>query len=365
MSDKNQISITKEIFPELEHGLATTGFFFGAGSSVVAGYPTTSELTVAVFRTLQQDIIDIISDVLQKNSLKLPDSTGTPNIEIIANVLQNHLLQTSDIEEQTRVAQCIEHIRDAVVEIIGGVENPNLTHHVRFFNALKRICSNKAQSIWIFTTNYDLCFEMAAAQAGINLVDGFLGSSTRFFSYDSIFYQLGTQTQGATPRFSRWEAPTVKLVKLHGSLDWWAVGNKIFSASKEEYLPGLGVRSIVLPQKMKHGETLRDPYSSLFDVANHILGTECKHLVSCGFRFADDHINSRLIEPKTKSSQVRITALIRQENEVVSELVKNTSFNLVTESESVIKGSKHAMGSELWEFTNLVDFLSNFAGLQT
>ncbi len=53
-------------------------------------------------------------------------------------------------------------------------------------------------------------------------------------------------------------------------------------------------RVMVLPRRRKVMDTMTPPYDTLFTQASKVLGGECKYLVSCGFNFADEHINQQL-----------------------------------------------------------------------
>ncbi len=70
----------------------------------------------------------------------------------------------------------------------------------------------------LFTTNYDLCFETAAAAIGLPLIDGFTFTvPPRFqpdvFDYDIVTTSSYSKEPERVPRL-------IRLYKLHGSVDW-------------------------------------------------------------------------------------------------------------------------------------------------
>lgn len=96
-------------------------------------------------------------------------------------------------------------------------ESVELTIHEMFLRKVTRR-SIRQPRMRLFTTNYDLCFERAAARTGFITIDGFSHSSPQqfdgsYFSYDFVKREL----EGNVPDF----IPNVfQLLKLHGSTDW-------------------------------------------------------------------------------------------------------------------------------------------------
>jgi len=71
----------------------------------------------------------------------------------------------------------------------------------------------------IFTLNYDLAFEYACDELGIEYINGFVGFNERNFRpevYNYDFFFPGDTTEGKVRRIER----VIKYYKLHGSLNW-------------------------------------------------------------------------------------------------------------------------------------------------
>ncbi|GHV32813.1 hypothetical protein AGMMS4952_23900 [Spirochaetia bacterium] len=160
----------------------------------------------------------------------------------------------------------------------------------------------------IFTTNYDLFFELAFEDFAdsMTLFDGFkrlpsinqhpVFSTSEFFN--TIF------NTGNLYKY-RVEVPSLNLIKLHGSLNWYKKDGKIIesfehideaktlkSSSKQEDIREFNdLFSIILPQKDKFKETLlNQTYYDLLRIFSNELDKENALLIVSGFSFADEHL---------------------------------------------------------------------------
>src|SRR5699024_3388536 len=132
--------------------------------------------------------------------------------------------------------------------------------------------------IEIFTTNYDLLFELGLEQKEIPYYDGFCGSYRPFFNPESVedFSFLSKQT---------------KLWNIHGSLGWHydKESEKILriEISNEDI--------IIYPSTLKYKDSKKQPYESLLDRLSNFLRQDDSILITCGYSWGDEHINSRMI----------------------------------------------------------------------
>ncbi|MCZ7611017.1 MAG: hypothetical protein M5U17_12745 [Ignavibacterium sp.] len=91
------MSITlQDIFPNIRIGLSQIGFFFGAGTSLCAGYPLTKDLTIAVINSLSITEKDALETMLSKEAITADFSTGEPDIELLSDVLYKNIVLTDD-----------------------------------------------------------------------------------------------------------------------------------------------------------------------------------------------------------------------------------------------------------------------------
>lgn len=239
--------------------------------------------------------------VMAAAGLVYDDTKAMPNIEEIADFTIAHSLNSGD----ARYTNLEVRIRQLIVQSLLSVASPDFQHHIRFFQGLKRRTFGLPSTVWIFTTNYDVLLETAAAMAGVRLENGFSGATTRFLDIGRLA-QIHGNSDGQ--RFVPHTGLIVKLIKLHGSLSWYAEGGQVLEQHPTSLAPTLA-RTMVLPRRRKVMDTLSPPYDQLFALANRTIGTECKYLISCGFSFGDEHINQNILLPALRAGRCRLSAL--------------------------------------------------------
>jgi len=334
------------ILPNVSHSLDGTGFIFGAGASYEAGYPLMTELTRQVITELKPDERAILQDVLKASGLTYDEKSAAPNIEEIADYVIEHRVNSNDL----RCGQLERRLQELILERILAVKSPLLDHHCKFFDALKMRTFGRPRVVWIFTTNYDLLIEIAAARVGVNVENGFSGSTERFF--DPLQFKCVTG-ELAGGRFIPNNQLTVKLIKLHGSISWVRQSSAFFE-NHPDSLNSSSSRIMVLPRRRKVVESLAAPFDTLFAHANRVLGVECKYLVSCGYSFGDEHINQQLLLPVLKANRCRLFALCENEPPGLASFKALPSFSAGFSGHTLLSGKSTAGGTDLWQFSKLV-----------
>lgn len=334
------------ILPNISHSLESTGFLFGAGTSAEAGYPMMGGLTRKVVSALKSDQRKVLDEVLAAAGRTYIDKDANPNIEDLADLVIAHALNSND----PRCTALETTFRELVVQEILSVKNPTLDNHIQFFRALSNRTFGRPCTVWIFTTNYDLLFEVAASRAGVLVENGFSGSTERFFN-PGQFRATSGEVEGN--RFTPNNQLTVKLVKLHGSISWTTEGGQLFERHPDS-LTGAASRIMVLPRRKKVMETLVPPYETLFAYMSHVLGLECKYVLCCGFSFGDEHINQHLVVPALQSGRIRLFTLNELEPAGVAEFKKLPSFGGGYSNEVFNGGKAAAPGTDLWKFSQFV-----------
>jgi hypothetical protein len=338
-----------QLFPGIETGLNRIGFLFGAGASNEAGYPLMSDLTKTVVSNLSSPVKATLDEILAAKALTYDPATGTPNIEILSDLVAECFVTTmaskyGDIESE---------IRKLIVDAILSVTTPDLTHHVRFLEALKRRAHGTASTVTILTTNYDVLFELAAGEVGVRVETGFDGPLRRVF--DPAVFDLARGSVDKTRFMHRCELH-VNIIKLHGSVSWLKEGGRVFES-------GLSLRNtkperaLVLPRRRKVMDTLSEPFDQLFTRASRTLGSSCQFVVSCGFSFGDKHINDQLIFPKLDAGKIRLTALCGEEPECLDALKRFPPFHAGFPSNCFIDQKDTGIGTDLWKFSALAQLI--------
>jgi hypothetical protein len=243
--------------------------------------------------------------------------------------------------------------------VFESVTDPDLSDHVRFFKALRALLGDRSRSVWIFTTNYEFLIERAASIVRMPLLDGFRGSVLRYFDVENLSSVYGVPDR---ERFVPHGGPVIRLVKLHGSLDWWKNGEGVYST----LAPGMvkdAERAMILPRRRKLVETLDSPFAELFRTAAQAIGTKCKYLVSCGYGYGDEHINETLLFPRVREGKAKLTALVKHDAQCPAELADCRAFSYGTDSTCYKGGRKEDCATGLWQFEKLVDMLCENAGI--
>jgi hypothetical protein len=162
---------------------------------------------------------------------------------------------------------------------------------------------------YIFTLNYDLLLESEADRLGIPYATGFINpivgspdgytlSSGR--QYWPVGYQRVYVQNDLTAFTADLKRSALRLLKLHGSLDWYRIESRpVFDGGIRLSPQDRVVRSEVVPREQCIGMMitgreakvrLEEPYSVLhraFEAALH----ETEMLVVIGYSFSDEHIN--------------------------------------------------------------------------
>ena len=138
----------------------------------------------------------------------------------------------------------------------------------------------RAHPIEIFTPNYDLLIEQALEADKLPYFDGFVGAKQAFFDLMSM------QNDSLPPRWSR-------LWKVHGSVNWWRT-------PKDEVVRrdghAAGDRQMIYPSHLKYDQSRRLPYLAMLDRLRDFLGRGQSVLVTCGYSFADQHLNEVILQ---------------------------------------------------------------------
>ena len=178
------------------------------------------------------------------------------------------------------------------------------TYHRSFLTSLLQRPLNLRRAN-IFTLNYDLAFEYACDELGIEYINGFVGFNERNFRpevYNYDFFFPGDTTEGKVRRIER----VIKYYKLHGSLNWVyknqnknnpyglyeipieLVRMKLTNETNETNNLG---DIMIYPTSSKKEYTLNFPYSELFRKFADRLQQPEAVLFVVGYSFYDEHVN--------------------------------------------------------------------------
>jgi hypothetical protein len=277
-------------------------FLFGAGTSVAIknkdsiNIPDITKMTKMIEEELCKNekykiAIEEIKQEIGKNNYNI--ETFLTNIEqknqIISKGVLNGLTQREIEFLITKTKEQIRKIVSKHKEILeSGIKNLN---HVDFAEWIGR--ADRKQAIEIFTTNYDLFFELGMEEKNIPYYDGFTGSHNPFFNSESV------EDLCFLPKQS-------KLWKIHGSLGW-----HYDEASKKVLRTYSDSDDILIyPSILKYVDSKKQPYTALMDRLTDILIKQPDTvLITCGYSFSDEHINERIFTALHSNSTAHVYAL--------------------------------------------------------
>lgn len=171
----------------------------------------------------------------------------------------------------TKLDQVIcEKVRAIVTQTLPTSDTP---YHV-LASWIQAISRDKP--VEIFTTNYDLLLEQALEEQRVPYFDGFVGS-------DSAFLDLESMAEDDLP--ARW----ARLWKIHGSINWWMTAKDKIRRSRDHVA---GEQLLIYPSHLKYDQSRQMPYYAMLDRLRVFLRSDQCVLLTCGYSFADEHINA-------------------------------------------------------------------------
>lgn len=293
------------------------GFLFGAGSSLAC--KSEKSLTVPAIGKMTFEIVEALGTKVEKYKIALEEikqELGEKcfNIETILSNLEQkasfigkgtlNSLNKADFDEL--IKEMKKRVREKVS--VHNVHLCNIATKEEFKQIVnKEIVSELVQSdfsnwigqaerkypIEIFTTNYDFLFELGLEHKEIPYYDGFCGSLRAFFNPESVedFSFLAKQT---------------KLWKMHGSLGWHFDKDteKILRVSPDDD------DILIYPSSLKYRDSKKQPYESLLDRLSNFLKQDDSILITCGYSWGDEHINSRIISALKTNTTSHVIGLV-------------------------------------------------------
>lgn len=252
--------------------------FAGAGTSVELGVPAMLGMGEEfIAHSNQWDIEPVLVHKLMGNSL---------DIEFLIEALDRICTARSSLEVLNGVATQLGSIDKIRAEVEWFVQH-----------AAERIVANEAKLMWgavlraaaatdltLVTTNYDRAIELAANSEGVSLDDGFAP-----FGDGETASWVGFQKEGHR----------LRLVKLHGSTDWYSSGEFSTPTKLRHPMPLFGRATLRLTSGIELGSALilpsreklltHSPYPRLSQVFLNAADS-CDLAVFVGSSLRDHHI---------------------------------------------------------------------------
>lgn len=239
---------------------------------------------------------------------------GFPNdIELLLSRCQMALTLNTDSKLQGFVKKCEEEVVNACSFITD--QTPLPTHEL----FLRRIARRPARlpRTQIYTTNYDLAFEVAASRTGFALIDGFSHVSPQRFNsaYFDVDYAFRDRERAATPM--EWMHNVVHLLKLHGSVDWVAKSGGVERDRTAKH------PLIIYPRASKFEISYQQPFLELMARFQSGLRRPDTTLLVLGSGLnADQHLAEPILAAARSNVRLSMVVVSRSLSETESETVK-------------------------------------------
>lgn len=297
----------------------------GSGCSLSAGGPSMQDL----WRSAVGDKPTAIANqIAQRVNYRLSDKNDK-NIEAFLSKIEAYLQVNQDEAVSDFLSSSKRVILDQCSKFL---KSDNLSDHETFLHRLSRR-RIRDQRLKVFTTNYDLCFERAAAALGGVALDGFSFSAPRrydprFFGYDIIRRprtgeDLGQYLEGV-----------FLLYKLHGSVNWAKSKDGTIS---EKDTPTPAEACLIYPARGKYQQSFSQPH--LESIAQYLAAVREPNtcLLTVGFGFNDDHLVEPLLAAAESNPHLRVIVvdLHARENEAAGNQQWKRLFKLGHRGEDV------------------------------
>ena len=283
------------------------GFLTGAGTSVSVRVKRgdSFEPLIPDVTTLTRVVEDCLTEVDHKTAFEmirghLQTKHKIVHIEHILSLIRMKIQVLGDeklcglpLDGFMALEKCIQ---DKIAECVAPVDIPSAIVHEKMAKWIKN--ARRHNAVEIFTTNYDLLFEIGFERTQLPFFDGFVGS------YEPFFYPMGIEENELLP--ANW----VRLWKIHGSLGWKLAedGKRIVKSprNQEEHL-------LVYPSILKYDDSKKQPYLSFIDRLGSFLRQSDSFLIVTGYSFGDQHINEVILNALARSHTASVYAFIYDE----------------------------------------------------
>ena len=315
----------------------------GSGASLPHGLPGMSELQAALVAGIhtgnpeEESAWQAVQDALNRGDhLEKALTDSTLPASLVIKIIQ-------------ATWRCINlKDRDVYLRALAGTESFSVS------KLFQRLFQSSNTTINIVTTNYDRVAEYASDSAGLAHSTGFVPGYI--------------QTREGTDRVKLYRgakaARTVRIWKVHGSLDWFErEDGTAVSAPLFEEPPAPLIPLIVSPGVSKFQRTHDEPFRSAIQGADLAL-EHAKGYVCVGFGFRDTHIEPKLVE-RCRQTNVPITVLAKVLTDEAKAFLKSKAGTSYLAFEEAADGTRaytheHPLGLEIpyKDFWSLDGFLT-------
>lgn len=265
--------------------------FAGSGTSLgVTGGPSMADLWTCCVKSPddQSSVSDVATEVM--NAVEYDCSAEGENIETLLSRCEAY----DNLYPTTKVRDFIVAAKATILRECSGFLEDDLETRLRPHRQfLLRMSRRRARDprLKIFTTNYDLCFETAAARQRLVIVDGFSFAEPRLF--DPSYFDLDVvRRRNDGNEFGAPLEGLFKLYKIHGSVNWsrTAVGEiRVDATTNAEDAV------LIYPAAGKYRQSYAQPHLEMVSRYLAALREPNTCVVVVGFGFHDHHLSEPIL----------------------------------------------------------------------
>lgn len=223
-----------------------------------------------------------------------PDGEQKKDIELLLSLCDSYLpLKNLSATRQRRITSFLSEAKNKIIKetsFVDKVKDEGWQSHNKFINTLGKR-SPKQKRLKIFTTNYDLAFEVAASNTGMIVIDGFEFSKPYRFNPAWYQYDIVNRSQ-VSEKGGAYLPNIVHLYKIHGSVDWVRTSNGVYK--KDESVPSESEPVFIYPSSTKYQNSYESPYLDMMAAFLEAVQKPKTALLCVGFGFNDKHLNNAI-----------------------------------------------------------------------
>jgi SIR2-like domain len=281
--------------------------FCGSGTSMESGGPSMQQLWVAA-----QGLDDFG---------KVQATVGYPN----GDNIEEFLSRCDAFLELNPNDTSVKSLRAATIATILSkcqTAGRSISERAAHQDLLKKVARRRARDsrVKLFTTNYDLCFELAAGDLGLVPIDGFSFGTTRrfepqFFDFDIVKRNLSSEGASFVPGVFHY-------YKLHGSVDWAARGDRIEVDAKVQAEEAC----LIYPARTKFQRSYQQPHLELMARYLASLREHNTCFVVVGFGFGDAHLFAPIFAALRANPHFRLIVVSRKIDEKLASAADGSTY---------------------------------------
>lgn len=311
--------------------MESIALFLGAGASRAFGYPTTTEFLDTLQRGYPSELKNVLNSMSEAESvsdiehvLLFIDAVLSFNsAPHVSDVLKLRSPEIKILNEKMSWEAYLSRIQTLKKNIISSIYSA-YEYKEDKRDEIKKYFDSFFESIFdiipyetldIFTTNYDSVIEEYALQSQHILINGFSNDRNgRYWNPDRL--------RDALP-----DEKSIRLLKLHGSLNWRLTQDDRIEWVKveEERTRSQRYKENVLIYPTQKYLLNQKPYSTMFNIFTEIC-KDITYFVVIGCSFRDDYINTILLNTLQQASLKKLIAVSpHASNNIQNELRRSNS----------------------------------------